>query len=58
MQVSIDSTIERLKGVVARKYLIQEASALHLLFAGGLREVEESIGFTIARELSPCVAAQ
>lgn len=58
VQVSIDSTIERLKGSVARKYLIQEASARHLLVAGGLRDVEESIGFAIAREMSPCAAAQ
>jgi hypothetical protein len=58
VQVSIDATIERLKGVVARKYQIQETSARHLLFAGGLRDVEESIGYTIAREMSPCVAAR
>jgi len=58
VQVSIDSTIERLKGAVSRKYLIQEASALHLLVAGGLRDVEESIGYAIAREMSPCATVQ
>lgn len=58
VQISIDSTIARLKGQVARKYSIQEASALHLLAAGGLRDVEESIGYTIAREISPCGAAR
>ena len=58
VQVSIDATIERLKGDVARKYLIPEASALHLLVAGGLRDVEESIGYHIARELNACMAAQ
>ncbi|MEO8679110.1 MAG: hypothetical protein ABI665_08690 [Vicinamibacterales bacterium] len=58
VQVSIDSTIERLKGAVARKYLIPESSALHLLVAGGLRDVEESIGHSIAREMTPCAAAR
>jgi hypothetical protein len=58
VQVSIDSTIEHLKGAVARKYLIPESSALHLLVAGGLRDVEESIGHSIVREISPCAAAR
>lgn len=58
LQLSTDATIERLKGPVSRQYQIQEASALHLLAAGGLRDVEESLGSAIAREISPCTAAQ
>lgn len=58
VQLSIDSTIDRLKGRVSRKYQIQEASARHLLVASGLREIEESIGYAIAREMSPCAAAR
>jgi hypothetical protein len=58
VQLSIDSTIDRLKGRVSRKYQIQEASARHLLVASGLREIEESIGYAIAREISPCAAAR